>query len=405
MPGPGNDLIDDDELAAVTRVLRSGYLGRYGPDDDPDFTAQVLTVERRIAELAGVSHALALGSGTSALWILLCSLGIGPGDEVIVPGFTFVASMSSIVYTGAAPVLAEVDDSFNLDPADVEARITPRTKAILAVHMLGAPCDLDALADVAARHDVVLVEDAAQAFGGSYHGRPLGSVGVAGAYSFNIYKTITCGDGGMLVTSDDELYERCFALHDQGHLPLRRGVEIGSRPFLGLNFRMNELSGAVLNAQLGKLDRILVTLRANKAALKSRLGEIPGLGFRRLTDPDGEIATHLVVTMPDAPTAKSVAAELGTKPLSDSGWHVYGNMEHLLRKRVVSSFAGSVADYVAAPGVLPATDALLARSITLGIGVVDPGLGSAYGIDVRSDATAIDDVAARVADVVGQHVS
>ncbi|MGZ4725680.1 MAG: aminotransferase class I/II-fold pyridoxal phosphate-dependent enzyme, partial [Ilumatobacteraceae bacterium] len=135
MPGPGNDLIDELEVEAVARVLRSGYLGRYGPDDDPAFGAEVLTLEQRIAELAGVRHAVAVNSGTGAIWTLLCSLGIGPGDEVIVPGFTFVASMSAIIYTGASPVLAEVDDTFNLDPRDVEARITDRTKAILAVHM------------------------------------------------------------------------------------------------------------------------------------------------------------------------------------------------------------------------------------------------------------------------------
>ena len=404
MPGPGNDLIDELEVEAVTRVLRSGYLGRYGPDDDPTFGAEVLNLEQRVAELVGVRHAVAVNSGTSAIWTLLSALGIGPGDEVIVPGFTFVASMSAIVYAGAAPVLAEVDDTFNLDPRDVEERITPRTKAILAVHMLGAPCDLDALCDVANRHGLVLVEDAAQAFGGSYHDRRLGSLGVGGAYSFNIYKTITCGDGGMLVTDTDDLYERCFALHDQGHLPLRRGVEVGQRPFLGLNLRMTELSGAVLNVQLGKLDRILATLRRNKAALRSAIESIPGVGFRRLADPSGDIATHLVVTLPDAASAAAVAADLGTKTLAKSGWHVYSNMEHLRSRRIVSGFASSVADYVAEPGSLPATDALLARSMTIGIGVVDPGIGSAFGINVRSAESDIDEVAERFRKVVEHHV-
>src|SRR4249919_274521 len=169
MPGPGNDLIDELEVEAVTRVLRSGYLGRYGPDDDPAFGAEVLTFEKSIAELVGVRHSVAVNSGTSAIWVLLSALGIGPGDEVIVPGFTFVASMSSIVYAGATPVLAEVDDTFNLDPRDVEARITGKTKAILAVHMLGAPCDIDALGDIANRHGLLLIEDACQGFGGTYH--------------------------------------------------------------------------------------------------------------------------------------------------------------------------------------------------------------------------------------------
>lgn len=404
MPGPGNDLIDEAEIEAVTRVLRSGYLGRYGPDDDPAFGAEVLTLEQSVAQLVGVQHALGVNSGTSALWILMSALGIGPGDEVIVPGFTFVASMSSIIYAGAKPVLAEIDETFNLDPRDVEARITDKTKAILAVHMLGAPCDLDALTEVANRHGIMLIEDACQGFGGTYHGRKLGSVGVGGGFSFNIYKTITCGDGGMLVTEADDVYERCFALHDQGHLPLRRGVEVGQRPFLGLNLRMIELSAAVLNVQLGRLDWILATMRANKAALRAVIETTPGVCLRRLADPAGDVATHLVVTLPNASTARAVASDLGTKTLSDSGWHVYSNMEHLRSRRIVSGFARSVADYVAEPGSLPATDALLARSITIGIGVVDAGIGSAFGLNIRSGSADIDQVADRFTAAVARHV-
>jgi dTDP-4-amino-4,6-dideoxygalactose transaminase len=405
MPGPGNDLIDELEVEAVARVLRSGYLGRYGPDDDPAFGAEVLTLEKSVADLVGVNHAVAVNSGTSAIWILLSALGIGPGDEVIVPGFTFVASMSSIIYAGATPVLAEIDDTFNLDPADVEARITSKTKAILAVHMLGAACDLDALSDIAQRHNILLIEDAAQAFGGSYHGRRLGSIGAGGAYSFNLYKTITCGDGGMLVTDTPDLYERCFALHDQGHLPLRRGTEIGKRPFLGLNLRMNELSAAVLNVQLGKLDRILSTLRGNRTLFQNAIETTPGVSFRRLVDPAGDIATHLVVVLPEASMAAAVARDLDTKTLADSGWHVYKNMEHLRSRRIVSGFASAVADYVADPGLLPNTDALLARSITLGVGVVDAGIGSAFGINVRSTATDIEKAADRFRTAVEHHLA
>ncbi len=250
----------------------------------------------------------------------------------------------------------------------------------------------------------MLIEDACQGFGGTYHGRRLGSIGVGGAFSFNIYKTITCGDGGMLVTDADDVYERCFALHDQGHLPLRRGVEVGQRPYLGLNLRMIELSAAVLNVQLSRLERILSTLRANKAALRAEIETTPGVTFRRLADPDGDVATHLVVTLPTADAATAVAAELGTKTLAKSGWHVYSNMEHLRSRRIVSGFASSVADYVAEPGSLPATDALLARSITLGIGVVDAGIGSAFGINVRSDSADIEQVAKRFRTAVERHV-
>jgi len=209
-----------------------------------------------------------MNSGTSALYSILACLGIGPGDEVIVPGFTFIASISSIVYARAVPVLAEVDASLNLDPADVEARITPRTRAIMAVHMLGNPARLAELQAVAERHGIALIEDCAQAFGASYGGRKVGSTGVAGAISFNVFKTITSGDGGMAVTDDPDLYRRMFAFHDQGHLPLRNGVEVGARSLLGMNFRMTELQGAVLVAQMRRLDHPL-DAAPNKARLKS----------------------------------------------------------------------------------------------------------------------------------------
>ena len=200
---------------------------------------------------------------------------------MIVPGFTFVASISSIVYSGARPVLAEIDESFYLDPRDVESKITPRTRAIIAVHMLGSPARLNELRDIASRHGIALIEDAAQAFGATYEGRWLGSIGNVCIYSFNEYKTITCGDGGMLVTNDEAIYRHAFAMHDQGHSPNRKGVEVGARPFLGLNFRMNELSGAVLLAQLRRLATIRDHLVTNRDAAKAIIGTVPGVGFAR----------------------------------------------------------------------------------------------------------------------------
>ena len=229
MPGPGLDLVGEEELAELTDVINSGRLSRYGPDDDT-FPAKVRRFEEAVAERAGVKHALAVNAGTSGLYLALTGLGVGPGDEVIVPGFTFVATMSSVVYARARPVLAEIDETFNLDPADVEARITPRTKAIIAVHMLGNAARITELKSIADRHGLALIEDTAQAFGASFEGKWLGSFGHAGVFSFNEYKTITCGDGGMLITDDTDLYRRAFAMHDQGHSPLRGDVEVGARP-------------------------------------------------------------------------------------------------------------------------------------------------------------------------------
>jgi dTDP-4-amino-4,6-dideoxygalactose transaminase len=411
MSGPGVKLIGQEEIDEVVSVLRSGHLGRYGPDDDPAFGAKVRRLEERVATLSGVGYAVAVNSGTSAIWCTLAGLGIGAGDEVIVPGFTFVASISAVVYAGAFPVLAEVDQTFNLDPSDVAAKITPRTRAILAVHMLGNPAQLDELRAIADRHGIALIEDCAQAFGASYRGKAVGSIGVAGAISFNVFKTISCGDGGMVVTDDEALYRRVFAMHDQGHSPLRFGVEVGQRPFLGLNFRMTELNGAVLLAQLGKLDLIRGRLRGNKRLFKAMISELPGLEFRALPDPDGDLATHLVVVFPSEETARGVARDLNSRVLADSGWHIYTQMEHVLEQRTATMkgppFASTDRSELPQeyrPGMLPRTDDLVGRAMSIGIGVADPNLGSTFGVTVRDGADAVQERAERFCEVASRYL-
>jgi dTDP-4-amino-4,6-dideoxygalactose transaminase len=410
LPGPGLELIGEEEIAEVVGVLRSGFLSRYGPNDDPAFGARVRHFEQEVARLTGVAHALAVNSGSSGIWLALAGLGIGPGDEVIVPGFTFVASISAIVYAGALPVLAEVDETLNLDPVDVEARITPRTRAIMAVHMLGNPARLTELRAVADRHGIALIEDCAQAFGARYRGGGVGRIGEVGIFSFNEFKTITCGDGGMIVTDDEDLYRRCFAMHDQGHSPFRLGIEVGRRPFLGMNFRMTELEGAVLVAQLGKLDAIRAHLQANKRIVESVLAGLPGLAFRVLPDPDGDLATHLVTIFPSAEIARGVARDLGAIVLADSGWHVYNHMEHLLERRTITGKGcpfdcpcHGTADARYEAGMLPRTDALLERSISFGIGVSDPNLAP-FGLRMRDGPDVARERATRFREVAGRHL-
>jgi dTDP-4-amino-4,6-dideoxygalactose transaminase len=386
MPGPGACWIGEEEIREVMEVLNSGWLFRYGDSKDPKFKQKVLTFEKQFAAYCGVNHALATSSGTSSLLVSLIALGLKPGDEVIVPAYTFVASYSAIIFAGLVPVLAEIDESLTLDPKDIEHRITPKTKAILPVHMLGNPCNMDAIMEIANRHGLVVLEDACQAAGGSYHGRKLGSIGQMGAFSLNIFKTITAGDGGVVTTNDRELYERAFAVHDQGHRPLRTGVEVGQRSILGLNFRVNELVGALAIAQLGKIDRIVNTLRAKKAKLKARIANLDGVRFRTLGDPEGECATLCTVIFDTADKAAAVSKALGTKTIDQSGWHVYANMEHINRHlEEVGQPHGK--------GAYPRTDDILSRAMNISIGVVDGGLGSAFGLNIDSDDQEIEAVA------------
>jgi dTDP-4-amino-4,6-dideoxygalactose transaminase len=410
MPGPGVEWIGEEEKKAVLEVIESGYLFRYATDDSPKFLAKVYQLEQEFARRCGVRYSVAVNSGTSALLAALAALRVGPGDEVIVPGYTFIASMSAVIFSRAVPVLAEVDNTLNLDPQDVERKITPRTKAILAVHMLGNPARLDELKAIADKHRLLLIEDCCQAAGATYRGKPVGSIGAAGCFSFNIYKTITAGDGGMVTTDDEETYRRAFAFHDQGHSPARKGVEVGRRPFIGLDLRMTELTAAVVLAQLEKMDRIVARLRETKRALKSALAGLSGLEFRDITDPQGEIATLLTMFLPNEASARAVATELGTKVVADSGWHVYSNMEHILDKRTVTpqgcpfNCSSHPTSVKYKKGMLPQTDALLARAVNLSVGVSDPGLGSAFGVSINSGADEVQRVAARVREVVASVV-
>jgi len=411
MPGPGSEIIGEEEKKELLEVVEAGHLYRYGSADDPGFKAKVLKLEQEVAERIGVPYAVAVNSGTSALLVALIGLGVGPGDEVIVPGYTFIASISSIIFARAVPILAEVDRTLNLDPADVKRKITPRTKAIMAVHMLGNPARLEELKAIADEHKLLLIEDCAQAFGARYKGRAVGSIGDVGTYSFNFYKTITAGDGGMVVTRNEEAYRRYFGLHDQGHTPLRTGVEIGRRPFVGLDFRMTELAAAVLLAQLKKVGAILEHLHANKQRFKQAISGLPGLEFRELTDPQGECATLLTVFLPSEEIARQMAKELSTRVVADSGWHVYSNMEQILEKRTPIAegcpfhcplYTGPEPKYW--KGMLPQTDALLARAINIGIGVSDPGLGSAFGVRMRDGFDAVDVRAAQFRQVAEKYL-
>ncbi len=395
MPGPGLDCFGPEEKAAVLEVLESQQLSRYRFDDDPSPPSKVYDFEQSLMALTEARYCLGMNSCTSALLTGLWAAGIGQGCEVIVPGYMFVGSIASIAYAGAIPVLAEIDESLTLDPVDVERRITPRTRAIMAVHMLGAPSNMTALQDIANRYSLMLIEDCAQAGGGTHRGQHLGTFGSYGAFSLNVFKTFTAGDGGVLLTNDTGLYERAFAIHDHGARPLRLGVT-DNNSFFGLNFRMHEVTGALAGAQLKKLPSILEQLRANKAEFREAIGPLPGLRQRQIHDPDGECATTLVYVCETAPLARAIADAMGGITLAQSGKHNYANIPQLVRMSEpppVLPGGGPMPTLHYPHGMLPQTDDVLSRSIALSIGVTDSYLGTHFGLDIHADDSRITAVA------------
>jgi dTDP-4-amino-4,6-dideoxygalactose transaminase len=388
MPGPGAFLVGEEERRQVAEVMESGYLSRYGREDDPRFKRKVVTLEREFAKRIGVKYAVAVSGGTGAIMAALVAVGVGPGVEVLVPGYTFVASISAILAIGGIPILTEIDESLTMDPADLERRITGRTRVIMPVHMLGNPADMEPIMALAQKHGLIVCEDCCQGLGARYRGRHLGCIGHIGAFSLNINKTITSGDGGMVTTDNQTYYERAFGFHDQGHRPLRMGVEIGKRSLIGINLRMNELTGAFALGQLQKLDTILQMLQQKKRRFKEAVAaaRLPGLSFRRLNDPE-ECATLLTVLFDQPAAAETVAKALGVQTVAGSGWHVYNNMEQIL------SVTDERGDLRYHKNMLRRTDDILGRAINLSVGVVDPGLGAGFGIDVLASDERIDKAA------------
>jgi 8-amino-3,8-dideoxy-alpha-D-manno-octulosonate transaminase len=305
---PGGMEVAAEELEALRRVIESKNLFRYyGVGDGPD---EVASFEREFAEQLGSKHALCLNAGSSALICALIGAGIGEGDEVIVPAYTWNATPNAVLAARATPVLAEVDESLTLDPQDVERRITPRTRAILPVHMRGAPAAMDALTAIAERHGLVLVEDVCQAAGATFNGKRLGTFGDAGAFSLQFNKIITTGEGGVLITDRDDLFDLALDVHDCAN-SVRRGI--GLPKFAGYNFRASELTGAVARVQLKRLDGLLERMRANHARLSSHVRGLPGLTLRRANDDGGDAGIALIAFAEDAERARDAVAALNAE--------------------------------------------------------------------------------------------
>ncbi|MFU8818762.1 MAG: DegT/DnrJ/EryC1/StrS family aminotransferase [Desulfurivibrio sp.] len=334
---PGFEIFGDEEKRQIGEVLDTGVLFRYEFVNERRGIYKVRQFEEEFARYCGVKHAQAVTSGTAALKVALTAMGVGPGDEVITQCFTFVATWEAIFDVGAIPVFAEVDETLNLDPADLERKITARTKAIIPVHMMGAPARIAEIRKIADAHGIPVLEDTAQAAGASLNGRRCGSFGLCGTFSFDPVKTMTTGEGGMIITDDEDLWRKMSEYHDHGHdhavNPGGRGGE--GRSFVGFNFRMMELQGAIGLAQLAKLDEIVAAQRRNKAALREVVATLPGVSFRTILDPAGDNASFLAFFLPDAAEAGRVNDILGRNGagavyFANNTWHYYPKWEHLL---------------------------------------------------------------------------
>lgn len=366
---PGYEVIGEEERAEVDSVFEGGgVLFRRGFEDRRNGVFKVREFEHAFGERMGVAEALAVTSGTAALRVALAALEVGPGDEVITQSFTFVATVEAIIEAGATPVCTEVDDTLNMDPEDLRDRITDRTAAIIVVHMLGCPARVDEILPIAKEAGIPVIEDTAWGCGGNYRGRPLGTHGKIGTFSFDFAKTMTTGEGGMLVFDNAELAERARAWHDHGHennpaVPRWEDTRSGS----GFNYRMMELQGAVGLAQLRKLDSVVTAQRENKKRLREALSGIPGLAFRTVPTGSEETADALIFFVQDSTTAGRCRTELltegvGTKILPEAvTWHFAGTWDHM--PELVQAHGGDLST------AFPRSTALVRRAVALSVGV------------------------------------
>lgn len=321
---------------------------RYGFDNMRKGHYKALELERVLAEKMQVRHAQLVSSGTAALTVALASAGIGAGDEVIMPTFTFVASFESILALGAVPILVDVDATLTLSPEAVERAVTGRTRAVMPVHMCGSMADLRALKSICDKHGLLLVEDACQAIGGTYEGKPLGSYGDLGCFSFDYVKTVTCGEGGAVVTNNDQykLNADHYSDHGHDHVGSDRGAE--GHPFLGYNFRISELHAAVGLAQIQRLDEFLSIQQKNYRILREALSELPDITFREVPKGGEESYAFLNFFLPDADKAKAVHTALGKAGIDgcfywyDNNWHFYRKWEHLIGKKSLGKWPAEV---------------------------------------------------------------
>jgi 8-amino-3,8-dideoxy-alpha-D-manno-octulosonate transaminase len=347
---PGYEMMGPEEVQELMALMETGVLMRYGFDKERRGVYKVREFEEKFAAYCGSPHALAVSSGSAALKVALKALDVGPGDEVLVPAFTFLATYEAVLEVGAIPIMTDIDATLGLDPLDIPRKITDRTKAVIPVHMCGAPASIEAIMKVAREKKLLVLEDTAQASGATFQGKKLGTFGQMGIFSFDYVKTMTCGEGGMVITSDRDLYLRADWYHDHGHdhdPTVPRALE--GRFILGFNYRLSELQAAVGLAQLKKLDGFIALQRKNRDLIAAFLKEVPELQFRSQADPNGDTATFLGFHFPEPSLTMTFQKALArggvdTVCFRNNLWHYVPNWEHFLARQTASKTKYPFAD-------------------------------------------------------------
>jgi len=375
-----------EERAAVLEVLESQALFRYGASS----LGRTQAFEEAVGALLGVPYALGTSSGTAALQAALAALGVGPGDEVVVPAVTFIATANAVVVAGAVPVFCELDATLGLDAAHLATLLNERTAAVVPVHLENVVCDMDAVLAVTRRHGVPVLEDACQAMGATYHGAPAGTLGDLGCFSLQLEKNITSGEGGVVVTRDADLHVRASRYTDQGgqFVTGRGGTRGGEvdEPFVGENLRMTELAGAIAGVQLGRLPGLLDGMRAVKQKVLDGVGARDGLTPRWVPDPDGDGGSSCFWYVPDGEVAERFVAGLLAEGVPSArlygGKPVYVNPAYLDRRTVTpkrSPWLRHPVDVRYALGMCPRAEDLAARAVGVAI---SPGYSASDVADV-----------------------
>lgn len=330
---PGFEFFGEEEKKHINDVMQTGILMRYGFDGPRKGIWKAKELETAICKTFGSEYAQLTSSGTAALTTAMAALGIGYADEVIMPSFTFVASFEAVLSVGAIPVLVDIDESLTLNPDAVRKAITPKTKCIMPVHMCGSMANLEALQEICKEHQLILLEDACQSIGATYKGKPVGTIGDAGTFSFDFVKTITCAEGGVVLTNNKEIYTKCDGYTDHGHDHLGgadRGADL--HPFIGYNFRISELHAAIGLAQISKLPSFLSIQKKNHSYLKNVLQQIPEISFRLILDVEGDSCTFLSWFLPTEEMMIAVVEEMKAQGILAGNFYWYKNNWHYISK-------------------------------------------------------------------------